>query len=148
GAAGFVHRFASRSAAPSPDLPLTTGCVDGAPQAGAAKRPEQDTRSPAEETNARDTLPDDSGRQGRGGDAPLHIAVSRRRDRGNPALRAGRPGAEGTVHLAQFRLAGQRVKCIDSPIGHAFDFTPSFSFFIDCDREEELDRLVAALGEG
>lgn len=58
------------------------------------------------------------------------------------------PGAEGTVHLAQFRVAGMRVKCIDSPAKHAFDFTPSFSFFIDCDSEEQLDRLIAALGEG
>ena len=57
------------------------------------------------------------------------------------------PGAEGSVRLARFRVAGQSVKCIDSPVRHEFDFTPSFSFFVDCDSEAELDRLVAGLGE-
>ncbi|WP_457583743.1 VOC family protein [Ensifer canadensis] len=56
-------------------------------------------------------------------------------------------GAEGSVKVAAFRLAGQTVKCIDSPVRHAFDFTPSFSFFIDCDSEEELTRLSTALAE-
>ena len=58
------------------------------------------------------------------------------------------PGAEGTVYKAQFRFAGLDVLCIDSPVKHAFDFTPSFSFFIDCKTEEELDKLVAAIGAG
>lgn len=58
------------------------------------------------------------------------------------------PGPEGTVYKAQFRLAGLDVLCIDSPVKHAFEFTPSFSFFIDCDTEEQLDKLVAALGTG
>ena len=57
------------------------------------------------------------------------------------------PGAEGSVKLARFRIAGQKVMCIDSPAPHAFDFTPSFSFFIDCESEEELERLAATLGE-
>lgn len=58
------------------------------------------------------------------------------------------PGAEGSVKVARCRIAGQQVMCIDSPVPHAFDFTPSFSFFIDCESEEEIDRLAAALGEG
>ena len=58
------------------------------------------------------------------------------------------PGPEGTVRLARFRVAGQSVKCIDSPVSHAFDFTPSFSFFVECDSAAELDRLLAGLGEG
>ncbi len=58
------------------------------------------------------------------------------------------PGAEGSVFKARFRVAGQQVLCIDSPIAHAFDFTPSFSFFVQCGSEEELDRLIAGLGEG
>jgi predicted 3-demethylubiquinone-9 3-methyltransferase (glyoxalase superfamily) len=58
------------------------------------------------------------------------------------------PGAEGTVYKAQFRLAGLDVLCIDSPVKHAFEFTPSFSLFIDCDTEEQLDKLVAAIGAG
>jgi predicted 3-demethylubiquinone-9 3-methyltransferase (glyoxalase superfamily) len=48
---------------------------------------------------------------------------------------------------AHFAFAGQSVMCIDSPVKHEFDFTPSFSFFVECESEEEIDRLVAALGE-
>lgn len=57
------------------------------------------------------------------------------------------PGAEGSVRLARFRVAGQSVRCIDSPVRHEFDFTPSFSFFVECGSEAELDRLLAGLGE-
>jgi len=60
----------------------------------------------------------------------------------------GEPGAEGTIKVAAFSLAGQRVMCIDSPAKHAFTFTPSFSFFVDCDSEADLRRFAAALGEG
>ena len=58
------------------------------------------------------------------------------------------PGAEGTVKSAVFHVAGQSVMCIDSPVTHAFGFTPAFSLFVDCASEEELRRLAAALGEG
>ena len=57
-------------------------------------------------------------------------------------------GPEGMLKLARIRVAGQSVRIFESPVKHAFDFTPSFSFFVDCDSEEELDRLVAALAEG
>jgi predicted 3-demethylubiquinone-9 3-methyltransferase (glyoxalase superfamily) len=30
-------------------------------------------------------------------------------------------------------------------VKHAFTFTPAFSFFVDCESEEELKRLYAAL---
>lgn len=60
----------------------------------------------------------------------------------------GEPGPEGTVQLASFTLAGQTVMCIDSPAKHAFTFTPSFSFFVDLETKEELERLAAILGEG
>ena len=58
------------------------------------------------------------------------------------------PGPEGSVHKARFRVAGQQVLCIDSPIPHAFDFTPSFSFFVQCASDAEFDRLFAGLGDG
>lgn len=61
---------------------------------------------------------------------------------------AGEQGAEGSVRVAKFSLAGQPVMCIDSPVKHAFTFTPAFSFFVDCASEDELRRYVAALGEG
>ncbi len=57
------------------------------------------------------------------------------------------PGPEGTVLLATFEVAGQRVMCIDSPSPQEFTFTPSFSFFVDCDSESQIDELYAALSE-
>jgi len=60
----------------------------------------------------------------------------------------GEPGPEGTIQQAVFTLAGQSVMCSDSFVKHAFTFTPSFSFFVDCASEEELRRLGAALAEG
>jgi len=60
----------------------------------------------------------------------------------------GKSGPEGSVKLAQFSLCGQTVKCIDSPIKHAFSFTPAFSFFVDCESEAEIDRLFGELSDG
>jgi len=59
-----------------------------------------------------------------------------------------KPDAKGKIQRALFRLAGQEVQCFDSPVPHAFDFTPSFSFFVDCNADEEIERYVAALLEG
>lgn len=60
----------------------------------------------------------------------------------------GEPGVEGSVYLASFTLAGQRILCIDSPAKHAFTFTPSVSLFVDCESEEELDGLFEKLSDG
>jgi predicted 3-demethylubiquinone-9 3-methyltransferase (glyoxalase superfamily) len=59
----------------------------------------------------------------------------------------GEQGAEASVMRAAFTIGGQRVMCIDSPVKHAFTFTPSVSLFVDCESEAELDRLFAALSE-
>ena len=61
---------------------------------------------------------------------------------------AGEQGAEGTVKLASFSVAGQTVLCIDSPVKHAFTFTPASSLFVECETEQEIDRIAAALGAG
>lgn len=61
---------------------------------------------------------------------------------------AGEPGAEGSIRLARFRAAGQSVLASDSPVKHAFDFTPSWSFFIDCASDEEQVRLFGELSGG
>ncbi len=58
------------------------------------------------------------------------------------------PGKEGTVVQATFVINGQTVMCIDSPIKHAFEFTPSFSFFVNCSSEDELKKLFEALSRG
>jgi predicted 3-demethylubiquinone-9 3-methyltransferase (glyoxalase superfamily) len=59
---------------------------------------------------------------------------------------AGEPGAEGSVKVAKFSVAGQLVMCIDSPAKHTFTFTPSHSFFVECESDAEIERLAAALG--
>ena len=40
------------------------------------------------------------------------------------------------------------MRCIDSPIKHAFTFTPSFSLFVECESEAELDAAFARLSDG
>jgi predicted 3-demethylubiquinone-9 3-methyltransferase (glyoxalase superfamily) len=56
----------------------------------------------------------------------------------------GEPGSEGSVKRAEFSLAGQEIICIDSPVKHAFTFTPSISLFVEFDSEAAFD---GAFGE-
>jgi len=49
---------------------------------------------------------------------------------------------------ASFTLNGQPFMAIDSPVKHAFGFTPAISVFVDCESEAEIDRLFAALSQG
>jgi len=60
----------------------------------------------------------------------------------------GEAGAAGTVVLAHFEIGGQTILCIDSPVKHAFTFTPSVSLFIECESEEQIVRLASELGAG
>ena len=55
---------------------------------------------------------------------------------------------EGRVQLAELDLSGQRVRVTDSPIPHAFTFTPSMSLFLDCDTREEFNEVCGLLGAG
>lgn len=57
-------------------------------------------------------------------------------------------GDEGTVMQATFTLKGQEFMCIDSNIKHEFSFTPSFSLYVTCSMEEEIDSLYQKLNEG
>lgn len=61
---------------------------------------------------------------------------------------ANGPGEEGSVLQATFSLKGQEFMCIDSNIQHEFTFTPSFSLFITCESEEEINRLYENLTDG
>lgn len=54
----------------------------------------------------------------------------------------------GSVMLAACELAGQTVYASDSPVQHAFGFTPSQSLYVKCEDEAELRRLAEALGQG
>jgi predicted 3-demethylubiquinone-9 3-methyltransferase (glyoxalase superfamily) len=58
------------------------------------------------------------------------------------------PGKPDTVATATFLLNGQAIMCIDSPVKHAFTFTPASSLFVECDNAAEVDHLFAALSEG
>ena len=60
----------------------------------------------------------------------------------------GDVGPEGTVKVAQFHLAGAELSCADSPISHAWGFTPAVSLWVECDDERELERLFVELGRG
>lgn len=59
----------------------------------------------------------------------------------------GQAGKEGSVFRATFSVAGQTVMCIDSPAKHAFTFTPSFSFFVECESDAEIERHAAVMSE-
>jgi predicted 3-demethylubiquinone-9 3-methyltransferase (glyoxalase superfamily) len=55
------------------------------------------------------------------------------------------PGPEGSVMHAIFTINGQQVMVSDSYVKHAFTFTPSTSFFVQCDDTAEFERLFSAL---
>jgi predicted 3-demethylubiquinone-9 3-methyltransferase (glyoxalase superfamily) len=61
---------------------------------------------------------------------------------------AAGPGPEGTVLRGLFSVAGQVVQCTDSWLQHAFTFTPSFSFFVECESREQFDALWTTLSDG
>ena len=60
----------------------------------------------------------------------------------------GEQGPAGTIKVAVFTLCGREFMCSDSPIKHAFTFTPSSSTFVDFDSAAELDRVFGTLSEG
>ena len=57
-------------------------------------------------------------------------------------------GPADQVKVAAFRLFGRRFVCIDSPIQHEWDMTPGVAPFIECDDDEEVERLFGALSDG
>ena len=58
------------------------------------------------------------------------------------------PGAEGSVKIASFTIAGHALLCIDSPAKHDFTFTPSISIFVNCNDEAELNQAFTELSKG
>jgi predicted 3-demethylubiquinone-9 3-methyltransferase (glyoxalase superfamily) len=61
---------------------------------------------------------------------------------------ANEPGKEGTVQHAIFSLNGQEFMCIDSFVNHGFTFTPSISLYVNCEKEEEIDKVFEQLSSG
>jgi predicted 3-demethylubiquinone-9 3-methyltransferase (glyoxalase superfamily) len=60
----------------------------------------------------------------------------------------GEQGAEGSIMRGIFSLNGREFICFDSPAKHAFTFTPAMSLFVNCQSEDEVDRLYASLSDG
>lgn len=57
------------------------------------------------------------------------------------------PAKEGTIMVARFELNGKQFMCSDSPIKHAWNFTPGVSNFVDCETENELESLFQKLSD-
>ena len=55
-------------------------------------------------------------------------------------------GPEGSVQVVEFTLAGQPFMAINA--GPLDPFNHAISFLINCDTQEEVDRLWSALSEG
>ena len=61
---------------------------------------------------------------------------------------AGEHGSEGYIKRADFTLGGHDLICTDTPVKHAFTFTPSISIFVDCEDPAELDEAFDQLSAG
>ena len=61
---------------------------------------------------------------------------------------ANEAGAEGTLRLGKFSLAGQTIMAIDSPVNHGFTFTPAMSLFVECTDAAQIQILSTALSDG
>ena len=59
----------------------------------------------------------------------------------------GGPVEEGKIMQATFDLNGNRFMCSDSPPVHDWDFSPAFSNYLECENEEEIERLFSKLSE-
>ena len=66
------------------------------------------------------------------------VSVSRYGDAG--------PGPKGTVMIAKFQLDGQEFLALNG--GPQFTFSPAVSFLVNCETQEEVDKLWEKLSEG
>ena len=60
---------------------------------------------------------------------------------------AGEDGPQGMLKLARVSIAGLEVTVYNSPVHHAFTFTPSVSLYVDCSSEQELNAIVEVLAK-
>ena len=56
------------------------------------------------------------------------------------------PGAKGTVMTARFLIEGQEFVALNG--GPVFKFSPAISFVVNCETQEEVDRLWEKLSDG
>lgn len=57
-------------------------------------------------------------------------------------------GAEGAIKHALFSLNGQKFSAMDSSLEHAFTFTPAVSLHVNCETQDEVDRLWERFTQG
>ena len=57
------------------------------------------------------------------------------------------PGEEGRIMHATFDLNGNQFMCSDSPPIHDWGFSPAVSNYIECENENEIERLFSKLAE-
>lgn len=60
----------------------------------------------------------------------------------------GELGTEGSIKTARFTVCGSEFMCSDSPIEHAFSFTPSSSIFVEFESADTLDSIFEVLSNG
>lgn len=58
------------------------------------------------------------------------------------------PGVPGAVERADLWLGDRPFQIFDSPVEHAFTFTPSVSISVEFDDAAEVDRVFARLADG
>jgi len=61
---------------------------------------------------------------------------------------AGAPGPEGLVMHAEFKLEGQEFVAMDSHLRSSETFTHAISLLVNCQSQEEIDRLWERLSAG
>ncbi|OSY88584.1 3-demethylubiquinone-9 3-methyltransferase [Tenacibaculum holothuriorum] len=57
------------------------------------------------------------------------------------------PTEEGKIMQATFELNGNLFMCSDSPAIHDWNFTPAVSNYIECENDEEIEKLYSKLSE-
>lgn len=57
-------------------------------------------------------------------------------------------GPAGTIKRADVTFGDHRLVVIDSPVKHAFGFTPAMSLFVDFEAAGPLDAAFATLSDG
>lgn len=55
---------------------------------------------------------------------------------------------EGSVKSATLTINGTVFMAMDSHLDHKFGFTPSMSLFVECDTEQEIEKVFRELSEG
>lgn len=60
-------------------------------------------------------------------------------------IRKLKHNSDGKLLQGVFALKGQSFMCSDSPPVHDWSFTPAVSLFIECESEEEIQRLFDSL---